>query len=818
MELNLHPGARVLLEQILKQWSFNSIVFLLLLFAVGSTTNRAASFVITGTGVAPTPANFPASSAQDLQAVFGLSNQVGRYVVFIYPWSQSNLVDAARLAVQESRASGLIPIIAVSPTVLGGFRSTYDVPDSVRTAVGAGSLSMSNPVVRDAFKATVLQLANLQPDYLCVATEINMMAFVDMQEYSQFAQTYSWMYPDIKSAAPNTKIFVSFQWDIYRILDQSEPDKVAAHTQLIDMFRPSLDVVAFTSYPSNHFATVADMPSSYYSDLKQHTQTTDEVMFMEIGWPTVLAGDEATQANFVNALPALMAAVRPSVLAWSLLHDVPNGVLGSSLATTGLITGDGRLKPAFQAFQQLYTTTATYAPLPLSLNVADRGGVSLTTLSSGPLNVGYAKLQMTGGVANPSGVALFQYRSGGVTVTETAVPATSLIQGGRIYTDINGPANTGIAIANPNGLPATLSFQFTDASGSNFGAGTITVPPNGQFAHFLSEMPFLPGRSLQDARSFTFTSSVPIAAVALRGYTNERADFLITTLPVAAVGDTNTQPLYFPHFADGGGWTTKVVLVNPTDVSLTGVVGFAGSQMANAFPYSIAPRSSTMIQTAGTGDSINVGTIKVSPDATSTTPTGVVIFSFKNNGVTVTETGVPSVAPAQAFRTYVEYSGPSGTASSVQTGLSISNPSQSDIVVSLDLFDLNGQPFGSRGSLTVPASSQASFFLTEVSAFNNLAPGFEGVIRISTDSPQGISVIALRSRYNEREDFLIATMPVIPENTPASQGAVFFPQIVEGGGYTTKFVLFSGSDAQQSSTSMQFLSQSGTNLPLVLVE
>jgi len=748
--------------------------------------------------------------------MFDLSKQVGGYVVFIYPWSQPDLVDAARWAVQQSRASGLIPIIAVSPTVLGGFRSTYDVPDSVRSAVGVGNLSMSNPVMRDAFKATVLQLANLQPAYLCVATEINMMAFADMLEYIQFAQTYNWMYRDIKRAAPNTKIFVSFQWDIYRILDQAEPARVAEHTQLIDMFRPALDVVAFTSYPSSHYAKAADMPSSYYSDLKHHTQTTDEVMFMEIGWQTTQPGDETRQADFVNALPALMADVRPSILVWSLLHDVTN-VLDSSLATTGLITGDGREKPAFQAFKQLYRTTATYAPLPLSFDIVNRGGVSMSTLSSGPLNVGYAKLQMNGGVANPSGVALFQYRPAGVTVTEAAVPASPLIQSGRIYADINGPANTGIAIANPNGQPATLSFRFTDASGSNFGPGTITIPPNGQLARFLSEMPFAPGRSLQDARSFTFTSSLPIAAVALRGYTNERADFLITTLPVAAVGDANTQPLYFPHFADGGGWRTKVLLVNPTDVLLTGVVGFAGSQMSNSFPYSIAPGSSTKIETAGTGESINVGTIKVTPDATSTTPTGVVIFSFKKNGVSITETGVPSVAPAQAFRTYVEYSGLSGTASSVETGLSISNPSQSDVAVSLDLFSLNGQPFGSRGNITVPASSQVPFFLTEVSAFKNLAPGFEGIIRISTDSPQGISVIAVRGHYNERGDFLIATMPVVPEDAPASPDAVFFPHIVEGGGYTTKFVLFSGTDAQRSSTSMQFLSQSGTDLPLSVV-
>jgi hypothetical protein len=215
------------------------------------------------------------------------------------------------------------------------------------------------------------------------------------------------------------------------------------------------------------------------------------------------------------------------------------------------------------------------------------------------------------------------------------------------------------------------------------------------------------------------------------------------------------------------------------------------------------------------GQTVNTGWIEVMPDAMSAAPSGLVIFSFKSNGITVSETGVPSVALSQTFQTYVENSGAFGSPSSLQTGLAIANPSQSDITVSLDLFALNGQPFGDRGTLTVPASSEIPIFLNQIPAFNNLTSGFEGIVRISTDSPQAMSVIGLRAHYNERGDFLIATMPVIPAENVTSSSVMFFPQIAAGAGYTTKVILFSGTDAQQGSGSVQFFSQSGRELDAI---
>jgi hypothetical protein len=283
--------------------------------------------------------------------MFDLGKDVGGYAVFIYQWSQPDILDVARSVIKMSTDAGLVPMVAISPTVLGGFRSEYDPPAAVRSS-GRRNLSFKDKEVYEPYIATVLELARMKPPYLCLATEINMMAFKDIQEYIYFAAIYKRVYPEIKKISPNTKVFVSFQWDIYSVLDDKEPKKIAEHSKLIDIFRPELDVVAFTSYPSTQFDKPAAIPANYYGNISRHTKKSDEVIFTEVGWPTTGKGGSASQEEFINRLPQLMQPVHPAVVAWSLLHDV-TGVLSADLATTGLLTTDGQPKPSFEAFKRL---------------------------------------------------------------------------------------------------------------------------------------------------------------------------------------------------------------------------------------------------------------------------------------------------------------------------------------------------------------------------------------------------------------------------------------------------------------------------------
>jgi hypothetical protein len=273
--------------------------------------------------------------------------------------------------------------------------------------------------------------------------------------------------------------------------------------------------------------------------------------------------------------------------------------------------------------------------------IADRGGVSLQT----------------------AGAAILRFRANNVLISETDVPATTPLTSGRIYTEIGGSVNTGIAIVNPNNSAAAFDFYFTDTSGNPAGSGTMTVSGNQHVSFFLDQAPLKVYTTPTFQGTFSFTSTSPVAVTALRGLTNERREFLMSSLPVI---DTSLPPanalLQVPHIAAGGGWTTQILLVNPTDQTITGTA--------------------------------------------------------------------------------------------------------------------------SMGWRHVP-------YVCE-------------------------SVMGLRARTNERGDFLITSAPLVNESDSSTTTPMLFPQIVDGGGYSTQFVIFSGMAGQATSGNVQFLKSDGTPLQLTL--
>ena len=400
----------------------------------------------------------------------------------------------------------------------------------------------------------------------------------------------------------------------------------------------------------------------------------------------------------------------------------------------------------------------------------DNGGFSASTAATAASTTsGYARIQPGTGATAPAGLAIFGFTFGGVLVSEAGVPASPLIESGRIYAEVAGAVNTGLAIANPNSGPATVTFNFTDSSGTDFGNGTTTIAAGGQIAKFLNQDPFNSGDNVNG--TFTFTSDVPISVVALRGLSNERGDFLITTLPVAALATRSTATGFFPHFADGGGWTTQVILVNPSDFPVEGTIKFSNTVTTsslpnsistpiglNTFGYSIPPRSARRLVSGGLGLPPRTGWVSIKPRVGSFTPSGSVIFSFRQEGTTVTEAGVPPVAEGKAFRLYAESSGDfeAQEIGSIQSGLVVSNSGSATATVDLALTTLEGVPTGLGAQISVLPNGQVAKFLKQINGFESLPEPFQGILRITTNALAGVAVAGLRGRYNERQDFLIA--------------------------------------------------------------
>jgi hypothetical protein len=453
-----------------------------------------------------------------------------------------------------------------------------------------------------------------------------------------------------------------------------------------------------------------------------------------------------------------------------------------------------------------------------SYSVPDNGTLSwITSSAPSPVRIGGLRLQPDVGRTVPMGVAVLGYRNGDTLVSEAGVPACSPMQSGRIYVDIGGPVNTGIAFANPGNEDALISFYFTDANGTDFGQKSFTLKANRQFAAFLNEDPFNSPATSQG--TFTFNSTVPVGAVALRLHTNERSEFLMSNLPVSPLGtESNGSGTVVPHFADGGGWTTQIILTNPTEATLSGTVQFfeqgsvdqaaelltltVSGVRASTFNYEIPPRSMTRLTTSSPS-STKVGSVRINPTGNGGVPVGLAILSFAKRGITVSEASVPATHAGSRFRIYVESDGKRGHNRSAETGLAIANPSSASATVHLELTNADGASTGLSTSLTVPGDGQVARFINDF--LPGLPAGFRGLLRLTADSP--IVTIGLRGRYNERGDFLFTTTPSAEEGV-SSGSQILFPHVPTGGGYSTQFIMFN-STSGTSSGKVWFLSGDG---------
>ena len=463
---------------------------------------------------------------------------------------------------------------------------------------------------------------------------------------------------------------------------------------------------------------------------------------------------------------------------------------------------------------------------PTTFAVSDRGGMSVATADSGGvLQTGHSRVRPSEGSTAPAGVAIFGFRPDSVLLSEAGVPASGAMLAGRIYAEVAGVVTTGVAIANPSSQNANVTFFFTDSTGNNFGNGTFILEANQQMAKFLDQEPFNGGSSING--TFTFISDVPVAVVALRGLTNERGEFLITTLPVATLVPGGTDTIFFPHFAVGGGWTTQVILTNPTDGTLAGEVRFFGpgigetagegvpillddGRVASRFDYAIAPRTSLGLRTVE-GASLVTGSVRVTPSAGSTAPVGVSVFSLRSNGVVVTEAGVPAQTAGSGFRLYAEAFGNPGSSGSILTGVAITIASSTPTTATIELTRPDGSSLGLPATaVPLPPSGQIADFID--AWFPTLSGPFSGILRITSNNP--VAVVGLRSRTNERNDFLITTTPPSRESDAGNTSDLFFPHFADGNGWTTQFILFSGAAGQSSSGSLGFLNSDGLVLGL----
>jgi|GEM_PF-6315580 len=446
--------------------------------------------------------------------------------------------------------------------------------------------------------------------------------------------------------------------------------------------------------------------------------------------------------------------------------------------------------------------------------------VASTTGNGSSVQAGYATVQVnSGGV--PYGTAVFSLSQNGAVVSEAGVPASPPTNRARLYIEFRTIAagkssdetagtiqiNTGLALVNPGGTAANITFHLRDFMGEDLAQGGGTLPANEHVAKFIDEL-------IQIAPDFVlpadFSSSVgvasldvlsdqPVSVVGLRLVGNQRGETLVTTTPVADLQKgTVTDPLYFPHITDGGGFKTSIILLNTSGVLESGTLqifddtglplavhreGDSGAP-SSLFSYGIPAGGLFIFRTDGAPASVKAGSVQVMPYSGTFSPVGAGVLSYSSGGIVVTESGIPSATLTRHARIFVDYSG------GHDTGIAIEAPAGPPVYLTFSAFQKDGMTPAGTGFQGLASNGHTAKFANQF--IPALSEGFTGVLDIS--APYPFAALTLRSLKNIRGDFLITTFPIADFAQPAP-APVIFPQIVDGGNYRTQFILLNTSGA-----------------------
>lgn len=184
---------------------------------------------------------------------------------------------------------------------------------------------------------------------------------------------------------------------------------------------------------------------------------------------------------------------------------------------------------------------------------------------------------------------------------------------------------------------------------------------------------------------------------------------------------------------------------------------------------------------------INTGFALVVPTAGSNAPLAYAIL-LETNVFGLAALTVEGVPEGTNFRAYAEIVGTYPDDLATMPALALANSLDSTATVNLRLVDFNGVDSGLSGQVILPPKGHLGDFLFNIPGFQNLPKPFRGTLRATTSDP-GVAFAGFRARYNPFRQFLMTTTG--PLKNLGNVNPVIFPQLVDGGGFATEFILLS---------------------------
>ena len=257
---------------------------------------------------------FPSPPEGTLDSVLSHFKDMGEHADFILvqpniPWEdfrggvegESQAPTDLRNQTVLARQNGLEWVFVVDPLNGLNRREFLGLP-------AGWEASFANPDMRSAFTNFTLWIVReFSPRYLGLASEINTYLDAYPADAENYLSLYRETYDRVKAEAPDTQVFVTFQWDdLNNMFAPAAEGRPAGQTnwEQVEAFEPRLDLWAISSYPYFAFPTGEGIPADYYTPLLE--RTAKPLAVTEGGWTTrplgPIQGDEQGQVAYLQAI------------------------------------------------------------------------------------------------------------------------------------------------------------------------------------------------------------------------------------------------------------------------------------------------------------------------------------------------------------------------------------------------------------------------------------------------------------------------------------------------------------------------------------
>ena len=306
-------------------------------------------------GFAPTP---PRGTTESIIATAQAIAQRGELVLVQQevPWGP--LLDGTQTmaaAVEEREelagflgALGLEVVFLLDP--LDGLDRRKEPPDLV-----ARGRSIVEPEIRAIHDQWALEMARVfRPAWYGLASEINTLADLgDPALHAAVREMVNELSPQVKTAAPGTRTFVSFQAD--QAYGLPGFPRTIDHFALIDEY--AVDALGLSTYPVFVLDTPAEIPADFFARFDQATDRP--LLLVEGGWNSgvtaATSGTPAEQADFFRRIAAMLDEVRAEAWVFLFYADLDLASYGlppdreaglSNFSRMGIVDVDFGPKPA----------------------------------------------------------------------------------------------------------------------------------------------------------------------------------------------------------------------------------------------------------------------------------------------------------------------------------------------------------------------------------------------------------------------------------------------------------------------------------------